>query len=63
METVRYDVETGEKLVRDVRNITITYQGHDKTVEMPGWYPEDNDEGTFTDEDLKVYDRAIEGRS
>ena len=56
---IKYDVETGEKLIRDVRNITITYHGHDKTFPMPGWYPEDNDEGTFTDEDMKVYDRAI----
>ena len=56
METIKYNAETDEKLVGDVRNITITYQGHDKTFPMPGWYPEDNDEGTFTDEDLKVYD-------
>lgn len=59
MKTIKYDAETGEELIRDVRNITITYQGRDKTFPMPGWYPKDNDEGTFTDEDLKVYDRAI----
>ncbi len=59
METIKYDVETGEKLIRDVRNITITYQGHDKTFAMPGWYPEDSDEGTFKNEDLKVYDLVI----
>ena len=59
MENVKYDVETGEKLVRDVREVTITYQGYSKTFPMPGWYPEDNDEGTFTDEDMKTYDRAL----
>ena len=59
METIKYDVETGEKLTRDIRNITLTYRGHNKTFPMPGWYPADNDEGTFTDEDMKVYDRAL----
>ena len=59
METIKYDAETGEQLMRDVRNITITYQGHNKTFPMPGWYPRDNDEGTFTDEDMKTYDRAL----
>ena len=59
MEAMKYDAETGEKLIRDVRNITLTYQGHSKTFPMPGWYPENNDEGTFTDEDMKVYDRAL----
>ena len=59
METIKYDAETGEQLIRDVRNITITYQGHSKTFPMPGWYPRDNNEGTFTDEDMKTYDRAL----
>ncbi len=59
METIKYDAETGEQLMRDVRNITITYQGHNKTFPMPGWYPRDNNEGTFTDEDMKTYDRAL----
>lgn len=59
MDAVKYDVETGKKLIRDIRDITITYQGHSKTFSMPGWYPEDNDEGTFTQEDMKAYDRAL----
>ena len=59
METIKYDAETDERLTRDIRNITLTYQGHSKTFPMPGWYPADNDEGTFTDEDMKVYDRAL----
>lgn len=59
MEIIKYDAETGEKLTRDIRNITLTYHGHSKTFAMPGWYPADNDEGTFTDEDMKVYDRAL----
>ncbi|MGM9518629.1 type II toxin-antitoxin system MqsA family antitoxin [Acidaminococcus timonensis] len=55
----KYDVETGKELIRDVRPLTITYQGHSLTFSMPGWYPKDNDEGTFTDEDMKVYDKAL----
>lgn len=59
MEEVRYDVETGEKLERAVRPLTITYQGHSKTFDMPGWYPANGGEGTFTRADLKVYDQEI----
>ena len=59
MENVKYNIETGEKLIRDTRNITITYQGHSKTFSMPGWYPENSDEGTFTQEDMKAYDRTL----
>ena len=59
MDMIKYDAETGEKLTRDIRNITVTYQGHKKTFPMPGWYPANSDEGTFTDEDMKVYDRAL----
>ena len=60
MEEIRYDVETGEELRRDIRPFTITYQGHNKTFDMPGWYPANDEcEATFTQEDLKVYDKAI----
>ena len=46
MEMIKYDAENGEPLMRDVRNITITYQGYDKTFPMPGWYPANSDDGT-----------------
>lgn len=60
MEDVRYDVETGAELKRDIRPFTINYQGHSKTFDMPGWYPaSDECEATFTQEDLKIYDKAI----
>ena len=55
----KYDIETGEELIRDVRPMTITHKGHSLTFDMPGWYPKSNDEGTFTDDDLKTYDKAI----
>jgi len=60
MEDVRYDVETGAELKRDIRPFTINYQGHSKTFDMPGWYPSSDEcEATFTQDDLKVYDKAI----
>ena len=60
MEKIKYDIETGVELKRDVRSFTISYQGKSKTFDMPGWYPPNNEcEATFTQEDLKVYDRAI----
>ena len=59
MNDAKYDVETGEKLVRDVRPLTISYHGHSKTFDMPGWYPEGGGDATFTDEDMKIYDKAI----
>ena len=51
--------ETGEILRRDIRPIEFTYRGETITVEMPGWYPANNDEGIFTQEDMKVSDAAL----
>ena len=60
MEGIIYDVETGAELKRDTRLFTINYQGHSKTFDMPGWYPANDEcEATFTQDDLKVYDKAI----
>jgi len=51
--------ETGEELFRDVRKIRYEYKGTEFFVDMPGWYPKDNDNGIFTQEDMKVYDKAL----
>lgn len=60
MEGIIYDVETGAELKRDIRPFTINYQGHSKTFDMPGWYPANDEcEATFTQDDLKLYDKAI----
>ncbi len=59
MET-RIHPETGEILRRDVRPVEFTYKGESITVNMPGWYPVEGDEGIFTYEDLQVSERAIE---
>jgi HTH-type transcriptional regulator/antitoxin MqsA len=51
--------ETGEKLHRDVRPLTLTYKGESVTFDMPGWYGEGPDSGVFEGEDMKVSDRAL----
>ena len=58
MET-RIHPETGEVLHRDVRLIEFSFKGEKFTVNMPGWYPDEGDEGIFTHEDLKVSERAL----
>lgn len=57
--TTRIHPETGKELVRDVRPMLITYKDLDETVEMPGWYPKDSDDGIFSKEDRKVYGKAM----
>jgi len=51
--------ETGEILHRDVRPMEFTYKGEKITVEMPGWYPAEGDDGIFTQEDMKVWGNAV----
>jgi HTH-type transcriptional regulator/antitoxin MqsA len=51
--------ETGEILHRGVRPIEYTYKGEKIIVEMPGWYPADNDDGIFSQEDMKFSDAAL----
>lgn len=58
MET-RIHPETGEILRRDVRAIEFSYKGEKITVDMPGWYPDEGDDGIFTHEDMKISDQAL----
>jgi HTH-type transcriptional regulator/antitoxin MqsA len=53
------DPETGASLHRDVRPLTLAYKGQSITVDMPGWYGKQPDEGVFEPEDMKVSDRAL----
>jgi HTH-type transcriptional regulator/antitoxin MqsA len=53
------DPETGAPLRRDVRPLTLTYKGVSVTVDMPGWYGDELDQGVFDPEDMKVSDRAL----
>jgi HTH-type transcriptional regulator/antitoxin MqsA len=41
------DPETGAPLRRGVRPLTLSYKGQSITVDMPGWYGDQPDEGFF----------------
>lgn len=58
-QSIRYNLENGEELYRDVHKIEIVYQANKITLDMPGWYPIDNNEGIFDKEDMKVYSKVI----
>lgn len=51
--------ETGETLRRGERPFLVTYKGTSKTVELPGYYPENGDEGIHVGDDMAVTDAAI----
>ena len=51
--------ETGEILHRDIRPFEFKFRGETIIIDMPGWYPENNDEGIFTQEDMKIAGNAL----
>jgi HTH-type transcriptional regulator/antitoxin MqsA len=51
--------DTGKPMARGVRPLTLTYKGHSTTIQMPGWYYADSEEGVHTGEDMKTSDRAL----
>lgn len=57
--TERVCHECGGKMARDIRSVTFTYRGESETVDMPGWYCQDCDEGLHYGPDMRVSDRAL----
>ena len=51
--------ETGEILYRDVRPFVVTYKGRTKTVDLPGYYPADGDDGVHVGDDMEASDAAL----
>jgi len=51
--------ETGETLHRGVRPFLATYKGKSITVELPGDYPENGDEGVHVGDGMAVGDAAL----
>ncbi|SCB38929.1 type II toxin-antitoxin system MqsA family antitoxin [Rhizobium hainanense] len=51
--------ETGEMLHRGVRPFVVTYKGKSLTVELPGYYPENGDDGVHVGDDMSVTDAAL----
>ena len=44
--------ETGEELRRSVRPFVVAYKGKCITVELPGYYPENGDEGIHVGDEI-----------
>ena len=51
--------ETGETLTRGVRPFKVTYKIQSITVDLPGYYPQDDGEGVHVGNDMSVVDRAL----
>ena len=51
--------ETSEVLRRDVRPFVVTYKGKSRTVDLPGYYPENGDDGVHVRDDMEVTDAAL----
>lgn len=49
----------GRLLERGVRRHTIAFGGKSVDIDLPGYYPEGDDEGIHTAEDMKVSDAAV----
>jgi HTH-type transcriptional regulator/antitoxin MqsA len=58
-EKTRIHPETGKLLKRDVRPTVIRYRGLERTVDLPGWYPDDDDNGIISGPDGDVADAAL----
>jgi HTH-type transcriptional regulator/antitoxin MqsA len=60
MSETRIHPETGERVKRGIRPFTVRYQGLERTVDLPGWYPARKDgEGLHEGDDTDVVDRAL----
>ena len=51
--------EAGETLRRGVRPFLVSYKGKSITVELPGYYPDNGDEGIHVGHDMAVTDAAL----
>lgn len=51
--------ETGQTLRRGVRPFVVAYKGKSITVELPGYYAEDGDNGIHVGDDMAVTDAAL----
>lgn len=58
MSETRIHPETGKVLTRAVRPQTVNVGSLSRTVEVPGWYPEDDSDSIHSGADLKVLDAA-----
>jgi HTH-type transcriptional regulator / antitoxin MqsA len=51
--------ETGETLRRGVRPFVVAYKGKSATVQLPGYYPDEGNDGIHVGDDMAVCDVAL----
>ena len=59
MVETRIHPETGKILHRDVRPQTVRFGALSQTVNVPGWYPDDDSDAIHTGADLSESDRVF----
>ena len=59
MTETRVHPETGKILYRTVRQQTVVVGSMARTVEVPGWYPEDDSDSIHSGTDLAESDQAF----
>ena len=52
--------ESGHRMLRDVRPVTLTYKGSSEIFDMPGWYCDGCGESIHNSEDMKTSDRVLD---
>jgi HTH-type transcriptional regulator/antitoxin MqsA len=52
--------QDGAPLRRDVRPLTLEFEGRGRSVDMPGWYCPECGEGIHDADDMKVSDAALQ---
>lgn len=59
MGEMRIHPETGKELRRGVRQQTVIVGSLSRTVDVPGWYPDDDSDAIHSGADLKVSNEAF----
>jgi HTH-type transcriptional regulator/antitoxin MqsA len=60
MRETKIHPDTGEKLTREIRPVTVHYEGRERIVKLPGWYPaKKGADGLHVGDDMAVVDRAL----
>lgn len=58
MTESRIHPETGKRLTRSVREQAVAFGSLIETVQVPGWYPDDDSDSIHSGADLKALDAA-----
>lgn len=59
MPEERIHPETGERLRRETRPLTVSYAAYSRTLMVPGWYPDGDGDGIHNGADLAGVDAAM----